>query len=160
MEQIRWQYQLCVLRRLCCVWLFVTSWWAMWPTRLLCPWNFSGKNTGVGCHFLLQRIFRIQGLNPCLLHFLPCSWFFTAEPRGKPRSTHVPSFISWATHKARPWAKAKPGASLCIFNSILWKDNSSWQCKAIAHLSHPWLPISLRAETCLPMCLSLPSLAS
>ena len=20
----------------------------------LCPWNFSGKNTGVGCHFLLQ----------------------------------------------------------------------------------------------------------
>ena len=22
--------------------------------RLLCPWNFSGKNTGVGCHFLLQ----------------------------------------------------------------------------------------------------------
>ena len=24
------------------------------PTRLLCPWNFPGKNTGVGCHFLLQ----------------------------------------------------------------------------------------------------------
>ena len=23
------------------------------PTRLLCPWNFPGKNTGVGCHFLL-----------------------------------------------------------------------------------------------------------
>ena len=25
-----------------------------WPTRLLCPWDFPGKNTGVGCHFLLQ----------------------------------------------------------------------------------------------------------
>ena len=24
------------------------------PTRLLCPWNSPGKNTGVGCHFLLQ----------------------------------------------------------------------------------------------------------
>ena len=24
------------------------------PTRLLCPWDFSGKSTGVGCHFLLQ----------------------------------------------------------------------------------------------------------
>ena len=24
------------------------------PTRLLCPWNFPGKNTGVGCHFLFQ----------------------------------------------------------------------------------------------------------
>ena len=24
------------------------------PNRLLCPWNSPGKNTGVGCHFLLQ----------------------------------------------------------------------------------------------------------
>ena len=29
-----------------------------------------GKNTGVGCHVLLQRIFWIQGLNPCLLCLL------------------------------------------------------------------------------------------
>ena len=27
------------------------------PTRLLCPWASPGKNTGVGCHFLLQGIF-------------------------------------------------------------------------------------------------------
>ena len=27
------------------------------PTSLLCPWNFPDKNTGVGCHFLLQGIF-------------------------------------------------------------------------------------------------------
>ena len=27
------------------------------PTRLLCPWNSPGKNTGVGCHSLLQGIF-------------------------------------------------------------------------------------------------------
>ena len=36
---------------------------------LLYPWNFPGKNTGVGCHFLLQEIFPIQGLNPCLLYW-------------------------------------------------------------------------------------------
>ena len=24
------------------------------PTRLPCPWDSPGKNTGVGCHFLLQ----------------------------------------------------------------------------------------------------------
>ena len=24
------------------------------PTRLLHPWDFPGKNAGVGCHFLLQ----------------------------------------------------------------------------------------------------------
>ena len=35
--------------------------------RLLCPQNFPGKTTGVGCHFLLQGIFLTQGLNPCLL---------------------------------------------------------------------------------------------
>ena len=38
------------------------------PTWFLCPWNSPGKNTGVGCHFLLQRIFTIQGSNPGLLH--------------------------------------------------------------------------------------------
>ena len=36
--------------------------------RLLCPWNFPGKNTGVGCHFLLQEVFPIQGSNPGLPH--------------------------------------------------------------------------------------------
>ena len=39
------------------------------PTRLFCPWNSPGKNTGVGCHFLLQWIFPAQGLNTDLLHF-------------------------------------------------------------------------------------------
>jgi len=37
-------------------------------TRLLCPWDFLGKRTGVGCHFLLQRIFLTQGSNPGLPH--------------------------------------------------------------------------------------------
>ena len=41
----------------------------LWPTRLLCPWDYPSKNTGVGCHFLLQGIFLTQGLNPCLLHW-------------------------------------------------------------------------------------------
>ena len=36
--------------------------------RFLCLWDFPGKNTGVGCHFLLQEIFLTQGLNPGLLH--------------------------------------------------------------------------------------------
>ena len=40
------------------------------PTRLLCPWNSPGKNTGEGCHFLLQGIFPTQGSNLCLLHLL------------------------------------------------------------------------------------------
>ena len=38
------------------------------PTRLLRPWDFPGKNTGVGCHFLLQGIFPTQRLNLGLPH--------------------------------------------------------------------------------------------
>ena len=38
------------------------------PDRILCPWDSPGKNTGVGCHALLQGLFQTQGLNPCLLH--------------------------------------------------------------------------------------------
>ena len=36
--------------------------------RLLCPWNSLGKNTGVGCHSLLQKIFPTQALNSGPLH--------------------------------------------------------------------------------------------
>ena len=38
------------------------------PTRLLRPWDSPGKNTGVGCHALLQGIFLTQGLNPGILN--------------------------------------------------------------------------------------------
>ena len=37
-------------------------------TRLLCPWDSPGKNTGVGWHALLQGIFLTQGSNLDLLH--------------------------------------------------------------------------------------------
>ena len=37
--------------------------------RLLCPWGSPGKNTGVGCHSLLQGIFPTQESNPGLLHY-------------------------------------------------------------------------------------------
>ena len=36
------------------------------PTRLLCPWDSPGKNTGVDYHALLQGIFPTQRWNPCL----------------------------------------------------------------------------------------------
>ena len=41
------------------------------PTRLLHPWDFPGRNTGAGCHALLQGISPTQGSNLhllCLLH--------------------------------------------------------------------------------------------
>ena len=51
-------------------------------TRLLCPWDSPGKNTGMGCHFLLQGIFSTQGSYP---HFLcPLHWQVGSLPSGKP----------------------------------------------------------------------------
>ena len=38
------------------------------PTRLLCPWDSPGENTGVGCHAFLRGIFPTQGSNPGLPH--------------------------------------------------------------------------------------------
>ena len=59
--------------------LFSTSWKEvlLFLHGLLCPYNFSGKNIGVGCHFLLQGIFSTQGSNTgllCLLHCQADSW--------------------------------------------------------------------------------------
>ena len=46
--------------------LFATQWTVAY--RLWSLWDFPGKNTGVGCHFLLQGIFPAQGSKPSLLH--------------------------------------------------------------------------------------------
>ena len=53
---------------------------SLWPhrlqsVRLLCPWDSPGKNTGVGCHALLQGIFLTQGLYPHV-HLLHCRLIF------------------------------------------------------------------------------------
>ena len=67
------------------------------PSRLPCPWNFPGKNTGVGCHFLLQRVFSIQVLNPSLLVSRPESPALTGG-----------FFTSWATREAPIWSPEGP----------------------------------------------------
>ena len=56
------------------------------PTRLLHPWDFPGKNTGVGCHSLLQGIFLTQGSN---LGLLRCRQILPSEPSGKSKIQNV-----------------------------------------------------------------------
>ena len=58
------------------------------PTRLLCPWNSPGKNTGVSGHFLLPRICPTQGSNPSLLH---CR-----------------QILYHLSHQGSPWQSTKP----------------------------------------------------
>ena len=51
------------------------------PTTLLCPWDFSGENTGLGCQSLLLKVFLTQGLK--LSPMLQADSFTTESP-GKP----------------------------------------------------------------------------
>ena len=55
----------------------------LWLTRLLRPWDSPGKNTGVGCHILLQGVSPTQALNPHLLHWQAGS--LPLVPPGEPK---------------------------------------------------------------------------
>ena len=62
------------------------------PHGLYSPWNSPGLNTGVGSHFLLQRIFPTQGLNLGLSHY---RWIlYQLSHQGSPsKSLHDCFFI-------------------------------------------------------------------
>ena len=79
----------------------------LWPARLLCPWDFPGKNTGVGCCFLLQNAYTLSLFKSspnmpvsytALVMLLPCL---------KPISgTSLSSDIYWqliCTSVSNPW---------------------------------------------------------
>ena len=51
----------CLVAKLCSA--LLRPYGLLLPIRLHCPWYFPGKNTGAGCHFLLQRIFPTQDSN-------------------------------------------------------------------------------------------------
>ena len=79
--------------------LFVTS----------SPWDSPDKNTGVGCHALLQGILLTQGSNPLLLRLLHWQAFSLLESSGKPLSS---------SKIYQKWAQILPeGHSLPISNS-------------------------------------------
>ena len=60
------------------------------PVRLLSPWDSSGKNTRMGCHFVLQGIFPIQGSNPRLPHCRQI--LYNLSHQGSPNLLYLPLF--------------------------------------------------------------------
>ena len=53
--------------------------------RLFCPWNFPGKNTGVGCRSAFQGTFPTQGLThtfcvSCTGRLIPYHWCWNRKP--------------------------------------------------------------------------------
>ena len=65
------------------VWLLAAPWTVALQAPLSMPWDFPGKNTGVGCHFLFPGIFPTQGSNLCVLHWQADS--LPLAPPGKPQ---------------------------------------------------------------------------
>ena len=52
------------------------------PARLLCPWDFPGKDAGVSCPFPLPKV--LPDLGTELASRALAAEFFTTEPLGKP----------------------------------------------------------------------------
>ena len=77
---------------------------------LLCPWDSPGRNTGVGCHALLQGIFPTQGSNPHLLHWQADS--FPSEPPGKPRYMYNDTSICCYKLLRVPWTAKRSNQSI------------------------------------------------
>ena len=77
---------LCVLNHFSHVWLFETPWTCSPPDSFFL-WDSLGKNTGVGCHVLLQGIFWTQRSNPHLLH---CRWILYHWAFGKAHKEPLP----------------------------------------------------------------------
>ena len=71
------------------------------PAKLLSLWDSAGRNTGVDCHGLLQRIFPTW-LNPCLLcrlHWQASS--LPLAPPGKPKYFYTKHWILWASNEPK-----------------------------------------------------------
>ena len=67
---IQLKYSVCVLQLLSYVWLCNSM--DCSPPDSSVHGVFPGKNSGGGCHFLLQGIFLTQRSHPCLVHLLHC----------------------------------------------------------------------------------------
>ena len=91
------------------------------PARVLDPWDFPGKNTGVGCHFFLQRIFPTQGSNSRLLHCRQIRVGVTLS-----------SSSAWASHCG---AFSYCRAQACAWAQQLWLPASRAQAQQLWHTS-------------------------
>ena len=141
---------------------------SMQPTRLLCPWDFPGKNSRVG--ILLHGIIPTQGLNPHLLHCgkildrLSC---FGNEPAFEPvPQVHLleePFFTNCAGyleqlvnqkwgccshfHKSKPWMGAILASSLHLKTWLL--DSNPRLCSGNSH------PYTEERQTCVYLVVSV-----
>jgi len=109
---------------LSCVWLFAIP-WTIKPIRLLHPWNFPGRSTGVGCHFLLQGIFPTQGSNPGLprcrqmIYHLSHQGSPGAKHSFKSHGKHIVFFLPFSLSPFLPFSLFVPSSILSFLSVFL-----------------------------------------
>ena len=95
------------------------------PTRFLCPWNSPGKNTGVGCHSLLQGILTTQESNLSLPH---CRQIFL--PTEPPGTSHPPP------PQKNPLKNQMQNTRLCVLSHNLFLFHSWLRWSAFFFFPH------------------------
>ena len=123
----------------------------LWPNRLLCSWDFPGKNTGVDSHFLLQGIFPSQGWNPGLLdcrqiYYYLKHWgshnltftFISIPKKGNARECSNYHTIALISHVSKVklkilQASARPQNSIFL---AYWLWRMQWQCHSLMSLPY------------------------
>ena len=136
------------------------------PTRLLCPWDSLGKNTGVGCHSLLQEIFLTQGLNPGLLHCRQILYRLSHQRSPKflclfllhqqilwlvlwmhLRSALIESLLAHVSSSSTQWFRMKRSQSP-VFHGGLCEDLDTWPLSPDGR-TISWWSVCLNSPLCL-----------
>ena len=139
---------------------------ALWPAKLLCQWDFSGKNTGVGCPFLLQGMFLTQRFKPCLLHcryilyYQETSWITIINFKRSYENTvsfvllHVCRMLLHLSFKCLMSISLTLPCHL-IF-APLWGPSICWEYTPIFLLLWPpdWLQLIFSGSTCVWLALT------
>ena len=79
------------------------------PTRLLCPWDFPGRSTGVGCH--------------CLLQEAPNQW----GSDWRIRQERPPKGVGWNTRQRSRFFSSGRHWTKQIVGSISWNSLIDWK---------------------------------
>ena len=130
---MKWRACVCSVTQLC---LVLCDPHGPLPSKLLCLWDFPRRNTGVGCHFLLQGILPTQGSNPHLLHCQADS--LPLNHLRSPDSTYSQTSIDIGSH-ARSH-KYKTADSLVTNKKVLLLVSYvSWTSNGYLDILWPWV---------------------
>ena len=121
------------------------------PTRLPCPWDSPGKNTGVGCHFLLQCM-KVKSESEaaqsyptlsdpmdCSLYQAPLSTGFSRQEYWSGLPLPSPNLRLWETNSKKLDLVTNPTEFEISFSlpdppckMSAWSSLSSWTFEALS----------------------------